>query len=75
MGEGVSPTYWSETVLYPLKFNPGSSLFTLMKSLELVRNTAWEQLKEAYEPRDLVVPHQLQVGDAVLVWQHPAENQ
>ena len=75
MGEGVSPAYWSETVLYPLKFNPGSSLFTLMKALEFVRNTAWEQLKKAYEQRDLVVPHQLQVGDAVLVWQHPAENQ
>ena len=26
-----------------------------------------KQLKEAYEQRDLVVPHQLQVGDAVLV--------
>jgi hypothetical protein len=38
-----------------------------MKALEVVRNTAWEQLKEAYEPGDLTVPHQFQVGDAVLI--------
>ena len=50
-----------------LEFNPGSSLFTRMKALEVVRNTAWEQLKEAYEPGDLMVPHQFQVGDSVLV--------
>ena len=50
-----------------LEFNPGSSLFTRMKALEVVRNTAWEQLKEAYEPGDLMVPHQFQVGDTVLV--------
>ena len=61
-------------VLDPLKFNPGPSLFTFMKALEVVRNTAWEQLKEAYEPGDLMIPHQFQVGDAVLVWRHRAEN-
>jgi hypothetical protein len=57
-------------VLNPLEFNPGPSLFTHMKALEVVRNTAWEQLKEAYEPGDLMVPHQLQVGDAALFQQH-----
>ena len=57
-------------VINPLEFNPGPSLFTHMKALEVVRNTAWEQLKEAYEPGDLMVPHQLQVGDAALFQQH-----
>ena len=57
-----------------LEFNPGSSLFTRMKALEVVRNTAWEQLKEAYEPGDLMVPHQFQVGDTVLVRRHRAGN-
>jgi hypothetical protein len=38
-----------------------------MKALEMVRNMAWEQLKEAYEPGYLMVPHQFQMGDAVLV--------
>ena len=57
-----------------LEFNPGSSLFTRMKALEVVRNTAWKQLKEVYEPGDLMIPHQFQVGDAVLVWRHRAEN-
>jgi hypothetical protein len=61
-------------VLDPLEFNPGPSLFTSMKSLEVVRNTAWEQLKEAYEPGDLMVPHQFQVGDAVLIQGHQAKN-
>ena len=49
-------------VLDPLEFKPGPSLFTRM-----VRNTASEQLKEAYKPGDLMVPHQFQVGDAVLI--------
>ena len=50
-----------------LEFNSSPSLFACMKVLEVVRNTAWEQLKEAYEPGDLTVPHQFQVGDTVLV--------
>ena len=50
-----------------LDFNPSPSLFAHMKALEMVRNTAWEELKEAYEPRDLTVPYQFQVGDAFLV--------
>ena len=54
-------------VLDPLEFNPGPPLFTRMKALEVVRNTAWKQLKEVYEPGDLMIPHQFQVGDAVLI--------
>ena len=67
MGGGAPPLTEVKRVLDPLKFNPGPSLFTCMKALEVVRNTAWEQLKEAYEPGDLMVPHQFQVGDTVLV--------
>ena len=37
-----------------LEFNPSPSLFAHMKALEVVRNTTWEQLKEAYEPGDLL---------------------
>ena len=54
-------------VLDPPEFNPGPSLFACIKALEVVRNTAWEQLKEAHEPGDLTVPHQFQEGDAVLI--------
>lgn len=57
-------------MLEPLEFNPGPLLFARMKALKVVRNTAWEQLKDAYEPRDLMVPHQFQVEDAVLVQRH-----
>ena len=71
---GAPPITEVKRVLDPLKFNPGPSLFTCIKALEVVRNTAWEQLKEAYEPGDLMIPHQFQVGDAVLVWRHRAEN-
>ena len=42
-----------------LEFNPSPSLFARMKALEapeVVRNMAWEQLKDAYEPGDLMVP-------------------
>lgn len=55
-------------------FNPDAilsrSLLTCMKTLEVVRSEVWEQLKEAYRPGDLSMPHQFQVGDAVLVRQH-----
>jgi hypothetical protein len=37
---GASPLTELERVLDPLKFNPGPSLFILMKALEVVRNTA-----------------------------------
>jgi hypothetical protein len=68
----VGPPLLTEVgrVLDPLEFNPGPSLFTLIKALEVVRNTAWGQLKEAYKPGDLMVPHQFQVGEAVLVQRH-----
>ena len=56
-----------ERMLDPLKFNPGPSLFTCMNAPEMVKNTACEQLKEAYEPGDLMIPDQFHVGDAVLI--------
>ena len=40
MGGGAPPLTEVERVLDPLKFNPGPSLFTCMKALEVVRNTA-----------------------------------
>ena len=42
-------------------------LFAHLKALEVVRHQAWEQLKEAYETGSPEVPHQFQVGDAILV--------
>jgi hypothetical protein len=38
-----------------------------MNAPEMVKNTACEQLKEAYEPGDLMIPDQFHVGDAVLI--------
>jgi hypothetical protein len=43
-----------------------------MKALEVFRNTAWEKLKEAYEPGDLMLSHKFRVGDAVLILRHRA---
>ena len=37
---GAPPLTEVKRVLDPLKFNPGPSLFTCMKALEVVRNTA-----------------------------------
>jgi hypothetical protein len=40
-GGGTPPLTEVGRVLDPLEFNPGPSLFTLMKALEVIRNTAW----------------------------------
>ena len=37
---GAPPLTEVKRVLDPLKFNPGPSLFTCIKALEVVRNTA-----------------------------------
>ena len=37
---GAPPLTKVKRVLDPLKFNPGPSLFTCIKALEVVRNTA-----------------------------------
>jgi hypothetical protein len=42
---GLPPLTEVGRVLDPLEFNLGPSLFTCMKALEVVKNTAWEQLK------------------------------
>lgn len=42
--------------------------------LETVEKEAWELLREAYEPRDLTIPHQFQVGSAIPVQEHHVEN-
>ena len=64
---GAPPLTEVERVLDPLKFNSGPSLFTCMKAPEMVKSTACEKLKEAYEPGELMIPHQFHVGDAVLI--------
>jgi hypothetical protein len=49
-----------------------SALFTHLKALEVVRTQIWNQIKEAYTPRIITVPHEFQVGDSVLVRRHRA---
>ena len=49
-----------------------SPLFTHLKALEVVRTQIWNQIKEAYTPRIITVPHEFQVGDSVLVRRHRA---
>jgi hypothetical protein len=49
---------------------PFSLLLTWLKALETVRREVWEQLKETYVAGDIQVPHQLEVGDTVLVRRH-----
>ena len=57
-----------------VSFSPSSSLFARLKALEIVRKEVWEQLKETYVAGDTQVPHQFEVGDAVLVRRHRAGN-
>nr|UUG66872.1 MAG: pol protein [Gammaretrovirus sp.] len=49
---------------------PSIPLSARLKALEAVRRDIWNQLKEAYQPGDLLIPHQFQVGDSVLVRRH-----
>ncbi|XP_058381354.1 LOW QUALITY PROTEIN: uncharacterized protein LOC131394103, partial [Diceros bicornis minor] len=49
---------------------PSIPLSARLKALEAVRRDIWHQLKEAYQPGDLLIPHQFQVGDSVLVRRH-----
>lgn len=39
-----------------------------------MRKETWEQLKETYAAGDFLVPHQFEVGDAVLVRRHRTRN-
>ena len=57
-----------------VSFSPSSSLLARLKALEIVRKEVWEQLKETYVAGDTQVPHQFEVGDAVLVRRHRAGN-
>ena len=57
-----------------VSFSPSSSLFARLKALEIVRKEVWEQLKETYVAGDTQVPHQFEVGDAVLVRKQRAGN-
>lgn len=49
---------------------PPSRLLARLKALEVMRKEIWEQLKETYIADDLLVPHQFEVGDTVLVRRH-----
>lgn len=40
----------------------------------MVRKEAWNLLREAYKPEGLTIPHQYQVGDAVLVRRYCVGN-
>ncbi|XP_061872987.1 protein NYNRIN-like [Colius striatus] len=53
---------------------PPLPLVARLKALEIVRKEVWKQLKDAYTPGDVAVPHQFEVGDTVLVRQHRSGN-
>ena len=55
-----------------ISFVPSTRLLARLKALETVRKEVWEQLKETYVVGDIQVPHQFEVGDAVLVRRHRA---
>ena len=57
-----------------ISFVPSTCLLARLKALETVRKEVWEQLKETYVAGDIQVPHQFEVGDAVLVRRHRAGN-
>ena len=68
--EGPPPLVEARGILDPPEYNFNPSFLPRLKALEVVRKTAWEQIKEAYKPGDLVVPHNFQVGDPVLIHRH-----
>ena len=55
-----------------ISFVPSTLLLARLKALETVRKEVWEQLKETYVAGDTQVPHQFEVGEAVLVRRHLA---
>ena len=57
-----------------ISFVPSTRLLARLKALETMRKEVWEQLKETYVAGDIQVPHQFEVGDAVLVRRHRAGN-
>ena len=70
---GVPPPIYGtvESRTFPdVSFIPSSQLLAQLKALEIVRKEIWEQLKETYVAGDIQVPHQFEVGDAVLVRRH-----
>ena len=57
-----------------ISFVPSTLLLARLKALEMVRKEVWEQLKETYVAGDTQVPHQFEVGEAVLVRRHRGGN-
>lgn len=55
-------------------FIPSTHLLARLKALETIRRDIWEQLKDTYTAGDPAVPHQFEIGDAVLVRRHRAGN-
>jgi len=55
-------------------FSPSFNLSIRLKALETVRKEIWTQLRETYIAGDTQVPHQVEVGDAVLMRRHWAGN-
>ncbi|XP_076767284.1 uncharacterized protein LOC143433999 [Arvicanthis niloticus] len=55
-------------------FIPSTHLLAHLKALETIRRDIWEQLKDTYTAGDPAVPHQFEIGDAVLVRRHRAGN-
>jgi hypothetical protein len=47
-----------------------SALFAHLKALEVVKTQICNQIREAYTPGTIAVPHGFQVGDSVLVRRH-----
>lgn len=54
--------------------DPPVSLAARLKALEVVKESIWSKLREAYKPGDLAVPHRFQVGDTVYVRRHRTGN-
>lgn len=72
---GPPPLTESSGILDPsVDSSSSSALFTHLKALEIIRTQIWDQIKEAYAPGTLEVPHRFQVGDLVLVRRHRADT-
>lgn len=68
---GPPPLTESTGILDPgIDSSSPSALFAHLKALETVRTQIWSQIREAYMPGTLAVPHEFQVGDSVLVRRH-----
>lgn len=71
---GAPPPLAADPWSVPTDTHTPQSLLARLKALETVQKEVWTPLAALYQPGELQVPHQFQVGDFVYVRRHRAAN-